>query len=63
MPNSDPLDEPIVATEVAPLTHEPPDVPLVSVIVCPTQAEAGPPMVVGAAVTVTTRITKLPPAV
>lgn len=62
-PSSDPLDEPMVATAVLPLAHEPPETEFVSVIDCATQTEAGPPIAAGVLLTVTTCVTVLPPAV
>lgn len=62
-PDIKPLDEPIVAIVVLLLLQLPPPVPFVIVAVWLTHIDVGPPMAVGAAVTDTTLVTKLPPAV
>jgi hypothetical protein len=52
MPVITPVEEPIVATVVVPLTHVPPPVASVTVIVLPTQTVVLPAMVSGSAFTV-----------
>ncbi len=59
-PDTTPDIEPIVAIAVLLLVHLPPDTPFVRVMVEPTHNALGPPMAVGAVLTVITAVTAQP---
>jgi hypothetical protein len=60
-PLTTPVDEPTVATAVAPLVQVPPDGEELSVVVEPVQTDAVPVIADGAVETVTACVTKQPP--
>lgn len=61
-PNTSPLAEPIVATEVLALSHVPPVALFVQVVLAPMHTPVEPEIVPGVPTTVTTAVLKQPPA-
>jgi len=60
-PNTTPVDEPIVATPVAPLVHVPPPGEENKVVLCPVHILERPVIADGSGSTVTVTLTKHPP--